>query len=262
MTSGESADTGHNGRVPRRSKPEKYRPSWFWLLGAVIVPFIRGAAGLRLKGVENVPERGAFVLSPNHYSEIDPVIVAVALWRIGRAPRFLAKASLWKIPVLGAALKATGQIPVERAGVTRSSVPLDAAEALTREGQAVIVYPEGSLTRDPDMWPMRGKSGAVRLALEQGIPLIPAAHWGTQGLMPRYAKGIRLFPRAKITVLFGEPVDLDRFRGRPMNPEMLAEATDVVMQRITGLLEQLRGETAPPERWDPKIKGQTETGRF
>ncbi|BDI21827.1 1-acyl-sn-glycerol-3-phosphate acyltransferase [Herbiconiux sp. L3-i23] len=250
------------GKPEKRSKPEKYSPSWFWPLGGVLVPFIRATTKLRLRGVENVPETGAFVLSPNHFTNIDPVIIAVALWRIGRAPRFLAKASLFKVPVLGAALRVTGQIPVERSGVTRNAVPLDSAEALVREQKAVIIYPEGSLTRDPDVWPMRGKSGAVRVALEQGIDLIPVAHWGAQGLLPRYGKKLKLFPRTKIDILFGEPVDLSAYRGKPIDQALLTAATEVVMQSITGLLEQLRGEKAPAERWDPKSKGQTETGRF
>jgi len=211
---------------------------------------------------EKVPMTGAFVLAPNHYSEIDPVVVAYALWRLGRAPRFLAKASLFKIPVVGAALRASGQIPVERGGSTRGRATLTAAQKLVDEGHSVIVYPEGSLTRDPDLWPMRGKSGAVRLALEHGIPVIPAAHWGTQHLMPRYGKKISLFPPARITVKFGDEVDLSRFRGVPLDSATLTAATDVVMAAVTRLLEDLRGESAPAERWDPKKQGQTETGRF
>jgi 1-acyl-sn-glycerol-3-phosphate acyltransferase len=226
------------------------------------VPFVRGTTRLKTHGTENVPESGAFVMAPNHYSEIDPLVVAVAVWQLGRAPRFLAKSSLFKVPIIGPALKATGQIPVERGGMSRSAVPLEAAHNLVREQRAVIVYPEGSLTRDPEMWPMRGKTGAVRLALEQDIPLIPVAHWGIQGLMPRYSRKLKLFPRAKVDILFGEPVDLSEFRGKPLDPTVLAAATDKVMQSVTVLLEQLRGEAAPAERWNPKSQGQTETGRF
>lgn len=264
------ASADHNGPVPRGSessavksgKPEKHRPSWFWPLAVIVVPFIRLATRLRVEGKENVPLAGAFVMSPNHYSEIDPLIVAVALWQTGRAPRFLAKASLWKVPVVGAALRATGQIPVERAGGSRTAVPLEAAEKLVSEERGVIIYPEGSLTRDPDMWPMRGKVGAVRLALEHDIPLIPVAHWGTHGLMKRYGKGLTLIPRARITVRFGEEVDLSAFRGRPLDAANLNAATEAVMARITGLLAELRDEPAPAERWDPKNRGQSETGRF
>ena len=140
------------------------------------------AVRFRFHHAERMPQAGAFVLAPNHYSEIDPVVMGVVCWKLGRAPRFLAKASLFKNPVLAWFLRTSGQIPVERAG-SKSHAALRAAEELVEKGRMVVVYPEGSLTRDPDLWPMRGKTGAVRIALEQDIPIIPAAHWGTQALL-------------------------------------------------------------------------------
>ncbi|MEQ1736507.1 MAG: lysophospholipid acyltransferase family protein [Rhodoglobus sp.] len=211
--------------------------------------------------VERVPKTGPLILAPNHYSNIDPLVSAYALWRTGRVTRFLAKASLFKVPVLGAALRATGQIPVERA-TAGGRDPLAAASMLVEQDLAIIVYPEGTLTRDPDMWPMRGKSGAVRLALEHGVPIIPCAHWGAQKILPRYSSRLSLFPRKDVQVIFGEPVDLSRWEGKPQSAAVLAEATEAVMQAITGLLEELRGEKAPAERWDPSKHGQTEIGRF
>jgi 1-acyl-sn-glycerol-3-phosphate acyltransferase len=157
--------------------------------------------------------------------------MGVAVWRLGRTPRFLAKASLSKVPFLGFYLRRTGQIPVERQAGSLTT-PLDAAHRLIESGQGVIVYPEGTLTREPDLWPMKGKTGAVRMALEAGIPLYPAAHWGTQNLMPRYGKGISVFPRPRIEVLVGQPLDLSMFEGRPVTRELLAEATDRLMLAI------------------------------
>jgi len=233
----------------------------FRLLAAIAVPPIDLMAKLRLSGVENVPKTGAFVLAPNHYSEIDPLIIGVAMWKVGRMPRYMAKASLFKIPVVGKLLHASGQIPVERAGA-RGSDPLAAAKKIAEQGLAVVIYPEGTLTRDPDLWPMRGKTGAVRTALEQGVPVIPVAHWGTQLVMPRYGKKISFFPRKKIDVRFGPAVDLSAFAGRKLDSATLAEATDVVMEAITAIFEELRGETAPAERWDPAKHNQKDTGRF
>ena len=202
-------------------------------------------------------------MSPNHYSEIDPIAMGAAIWHLGRLPRFMAKESLFKVPVFGWLLKATGQIPVRREGAVRANGnPMGAAEELIRREAAVIVYPEGTLTRDPDLWPMRGKSGAVRLALETGIPLIPAAHWGTQNLMPRYGKGIHPFPRKTIEVAVGEPLDLSKFEGRDVDQKVVNEATVMLMNEITRLLAGLRGETPPSELWDPAKHKQTETGRF
>jgi 1-acyl-sn-glycerol-3-phosphate acyltransferase len=236
----------------------------FRLMAAIAVPPIDLIAKLKITGVENVPKTGAFVLAPNHYSEIDPLIVGVAMWKIGRMPHYMAKASLFSVPIVGRLLQASGQIPVERpdSGKRKGSDPLSAAKQIAAQGLAVVVYPEGSLTRDPDLWPMRGKTGAVRTALEQGIPVIPAAHWGTQLVMPRYAKKINVFPRKTVHVKFGPEVDLSRYAGRKLDSVALAEATDIVMDAITALFEELRGEKAPVERWDPAKHNQKDTGRF
>ena len=252
-----SAEPAH----PADHHPSEKTPI-FRLLAFIAVPAMSLLARFRLHGVENVPQRGAFVLAPNHYSEIDPLVMGIAMWKVGRMPRYMAKAALFRIPVLGAIMRASGQIPVERAGSGRDSDPLGAAKRIADEGLSVIVYPEGSLTRDPGLWPMRGKTGAVRIALEQNIPVIPAAHWGAQLVMPRYAKRISLFPRKNVDILFGPPVDLSAFADRKLDSTTLAEATEVVMQAITTLFEELRGETAPAERWDPSKHNQKDTGRF
>jgi 1-acyl-sn-glycerol-3-phosphate acyltransferase len=209
-----------------------------------------------------MPRKGAIIISPNHFTNIDPVIIGVAVWYLGRAPRFMAKASILRIPVLGWLLRMSGQIPVERGGSTRSSAALKAARELVSKGRSVIVYPEGSLTRDPDLWPMRGKSGAVRLALELGIPVVPIAHWGTQDIMARYSKKISFFPRKHVLVKVGDPVDLSEFSADDMSGKNLTAASEKVMNAITALVEDLRGEKAPKVRWNPADHNQSETGKF
>jgi 1-acyl-sn-glycerol-3-phosphate acyltransferase len=247
--------------APAKARSETRRPSFFWVLAALVLPIFNLAVRFRFHHPERMPQAGAFVLAPNHYSEIDPVVMGAASWKLGRAPRFLAKASLFKNPVLRWFLRMSGQIPVERAG-SSSHAALKAAEELVEKGRMVIVYPEGSLTRDPDLWPMRGKTGAVRIALERDIPVVPAAHWGTQALMPRYGKKISLFPRKTIDVIIGEPLDLSAYRGRPLEQSMLLKATGELMDAIAALLADLRDEPAPAERWDPTAHGQKETGRL
>ena len=115
-------------------------------------------------------------------------MVGMVAWKLGRLPRFLAKGSLFRVPVVGWFLRKSGQVPVERGGSARGAAPLQAAQQIVDDGGIVIVYPEGSLTRDPDLWPMRGKTGAARMALEHDIPVIPMAHWGTQQVMARYGR--------------------------------------------------------------------------
>jgi 1-acyl-sn-glycerol-3-phosphate acyltransferase len=242
--------------------PHRSEKTAIWrFLAVIIIPAMGLLSKITIIDGEKAPKSGAFVLTPNHYSEIDPLVMGVAMWRVGRMPRFLAKASLFKIPVFGAILRASNQVPVERAGVARQADPLAAARQITEHGLAVIVYPEGTLTREPDLWPMRGKLGAVRMALDADIPIIPIAHWGTQLVLPRYGK-LSLFPRKKITVKFGDPVDLSEFRDKPRTTKNLGEATELVMHAITGLLEDLREEKAPAVRWDPSSQHQSETGHF
>jgi len=248
--------------TPRSS--ERARPWFFWPLAGIVVPLVSLLAKIRVTGAEKLPREGAFVLAPNHYSEFDPLIVAVAVWRAGKAPRFMAKESLFRVPVLGGVLRLTGMVPVARTSSAASAKQtLKQSAELVEHGRGVIVYPEGTLTRDPDLWPMRGKSGAVRLALTDGIPLIPMAQWGTQAIMGRYQKGLSLWPlRKPVQVIIGDPVDVSDLRGRASEPAALNEATTRLMNAITALLEQLRDEKAPAERWNPASHGQKETGRL
>lgn len=240
-----------------RRRPEKIL-RWRIVAGLAI-PIFEFFGRYRMRGLDHIPKRGAFVIAPNHVTNFDPLTTAYLVWRGGRVPRFLAKASLFRVPVLGWLLRFTGQIPVERDG--SGPDPLKAATRLIDDELAVIVYPEGTLTRDPDEWPMRGKSGAVRLALQHGIPLVPMAHWGVQRILPRYEGRLSFFPRKNVEMLVGPPIDLTPWAGRT-DAEALAEATTVLMNEIARLVGELRGETPPAQRWNPTEHGQSEWGRF
>jgi 1-acyl-sn-glycerol-3-phosphate acyltransferase len=226
------------------------------------LPVVTTLTRLRIVDGRKLPRHGACIIVPNHFSELDPLLIGVAVWRLGRLPRFLAKGSLFRIPIVGWLLAKTGQIPVDRVGPSRQYSPLDAARLVAERGNAVIVYPEGTLTRDPDLWPMRGKTGAARMALAYDVPVIPVAHWGTQEILGRYSRRIHVFPRHTVTVVVGDPVDLSRYRGRPADAGLLAEATETIMAAVTDLLVGLRGGTPPEVRWDPAAHHQKETGRF
>jgi 1-acyl-sn-glycerol-3-phosphate acyltransferase len=246
-----------SGRGARRSREK----TLLWhAIAVLLLPLLTLMAKYVTIDGHKLPRRGAFILAPNHYSEIDPIIMGRIMWGLGRVPRFLAKASVFSNPVIGAILRASGQIPVDRDG--RSQAPLKAAQQLVDNELAIIIYPEGTLTRDPDLWPMRGKSGAVRMALQAGVPIIPAAHWGTQQIMARYSKKISFFPRKRILCKIGDPVDLSDLVGRPIDQALLAEGTNRVMNAIAALLGELREEQPPAERWDPVKNNQKETGRF
>ena len=223
---------------------------WWRLAQVVILPLFSAFVTMRIRPGSSLPQDGPFIVAPNHYSEIDPIVMGVAVWRLGRTPRFLAKASLFRIPVLGFYMRKTGQIPVEREA--RGNSAIDAAHRLMESGQGVIVYPEGTLTREPNLWPMRGKSGAIRMALEGNMPLYPAAHWGTQMLMARYGKKITVRPRPHIDVVIGEPMDLSAHRGKPLSKELVDQLTDELMHAIQLLVAELRGEPAPAGIFQPR----------
>ena len=109
---------------------------------------------------------------------------------------------------------------------------------------------------------MKGHTGAARMALESGIPVVPMAHWGAQEVLPRYAKRLYIFPRKTSRLVVGDPVDLSAFAGRPLDRATLTEATNVIMDAITSLLAGLRGEQPPAQRWDPAAHNQPTHGRI
>jgi 1-acyl-sn-glycerol-3-phosphate acyltransferase len=206
-----------------------------------------------------LPAHGGYVIAANHVSHVDPVTMAHFVYDHGRLPRYLAKASLFDVGFVGGVLRRTGQIPVHRLSSDAASAFGSAVEAV-RRGEVVIVYPEGTITRQPDMWPMVGKTGAARIALAAGCEVYPVAQWGAQDLLAPYAKKPRLLPPASIRMKAGDPVDLDDLRGQPLTPAVLREATERIMAAITALLEDVRGETAPTGRFDPKKAGVREIG--
>lgn len=211
-------------------------------------------------GAENVPRQGGCVLAPNHISEIDPLAVGHFVAAAGRPPRYLAKASLFSVPVMGPILRRAGQIPVERQSADAAGA-FGAAVAEVRAGRAVIVYPEGTITRDPEAWPMVGKTGAARIALATGCPVIPIGQWGAQELLAAYAARPHVLPPKRMHVTAGPPVDLSDLYGEAPTAAVLTEATERIMRDITVLVADLRGEPAPAERFDPRAAGVPLTGR-
>lgn len=211
------------------------------------------------RGGENLPADGGCVLISNHVSEFDPVPFGHFVVDNGRIPRFLGKAEVFAVPVVGRIIASAGQIPVYR-NTTDAAKAFTAAIEAVNSGKCVIVYPEGTISRDPDLWPMVGKTGAARIALTTGCPVIPCAQWGPNHLLPPYARKPLLFPRKTMRVAAGEPLDLADLHGQPLTPAVLREATDRMMAAITALLEQIRGERAPEQRYDPKAAGVPATG--
>jgi 1-acyl-sn-glycerol-3-phosphate acyltransferase len=235
------------------------RKGWAWTLGLVVVkPILLMTTKHRWIDGEKIPAEGGLLLVVNHISEVDPLVVAHLVWDHGRIPRYLAKAGLFKNKFLGIFFRSAGQIPVYRASKDAAGA-YDAAVAAVRDGECVVVYPEGTITRDPDLWPMIGKSGAARIALATGAPVIPVGQWGAQEVLAPYAKKPDLFPRKLITMKVGDPVDLADLSGAT-TAAAVTEATNRIMAAVTELVEDVRGGTAPPERFNPRTAGVKEFG--
>ena len=193
--------------------------------------------------MNDVPATGPVILVPNHVSHFDPLVVAHYLYRAGRWPRFLGKASVWKVPVIGFLLTKAQQIPVER-GSVEAVKSLDTLVEALRAGGAVVIYPEGTTTRHPGLWPMRGKTGAARLALLTGAPVVPIANWGAQRIFDPRTNRLRL-RRTRVTVTAGKPVDLSRWAGREPSRVVLAEMTEAIMMDVRDLLGEIRDGEPP-----------------
>ena len=215
---------------------------------AVVHPLSSLLFRLTYRHLERIPATGPVLLVVNHVSILDPIACARLVYDSGRLPHFLAKESVFK-GVVGVLLRRAGQIPVARWSMQAQGA-LDAARADLEAGNVVVIYPEGSVTRDPGWWPMQARSGAARLALTTEAVVVPVAQWGPQLLHDYHAKKLHLRLRAPAEYLVGEPIDLATLRaevraGRALTTDLLRETTDLMMTRVRDQLAELRGEPAP-----------------
>ncbi|MFB6890770.1 lysophospholipid acyltransferase family protein [Kitasatospora sp. NPDC056327] len=228
---------------------------WYRFAAVLVKPVTTALVKPDWRGWEHLPEKGGFIAAVNHNSIIDPVVYAHWQYNSGRPPRILGKSSLFSVPFIGFMLRKTGQIPVFRESTDAAQAFRAAIDAVDR-GQCVQFYPEGTLTRDPDLWPMTGKSGVARVALMTGAPVIPVAHWGAHEIIPPYGRGgsgrsrFNLFPRHKVVVAAGPAVDLSKYQGQELTAQVLRDATEDIMAAITEVLAGIRGEEPPAERYD------------
>ena len=219
----------------------------FWRRFAVglVLPLLRVWTKRTWTGQANVPPAGGVIIVANHLSQFDPLVLAHYVYGLGRWPQFLAKASIWKVPVVGFLLTKTRQIPVQR-GSVEAAKSLDSLIHALDQGGSVIIYPEGTTTREPDLWPMQGKTGAARLALVTGAPVIPMATDGAQAVLDPRTKKFSFRPRVPIRVTAGPRVDLSKWDGEAPSRAVLDQMTEVIMTEIRDLLGGLRQETPPP----------------
>jgi 1-acyl-sn-glycerol-3-phosphate acyltransferase len=204
------------------------RPPLLYSVVAVLSwPILRGLFRLRVQGLENVPPSGGYVLSCNHLSNFDPWPLGMPLWP-RRWLRFMAKAELYWWPAKYL-LDAAGAFPVHRGLADREAV--ERAVGLARDGNVVVMFPEGTRRKKGlvKKHQARARSGAARIALQAGVPLVPAAVAGTDRLL-------RLGP---LRVAYGTPIDLDDLRESGDMRHTSQEATERLMASIVELEETL-----------------------
>lgn len=216
---------------------------WYHVLKVLLRTPFRLWFNWRMDGLDGIPAEGPLIVAGNHLSYLDPFAHALFVMEAGRRPRFLAKQELFGNPLVGAALRGAGQIPVDRGSGDRT--PLDAAARALEAGEVVVVYPEGtSVTTNEDFSPGRGKTGVVRLAQRTGVPILPVATWGGQYVWRRSGRQ---------SLAFGRPVWLAA--GSPLRPDGGPDAdtstvrteTDRLMAELGAIVDRLRERY--PARW-------------
>jgi 1-acyl-sn-glycerol-3-phosphate acyltransferase len=217
---------------------------WYRFAEAVLRPPIALWFNWRFEGLEHVPTEGPVLIACNHISYLDPLAHAYMLLKAGRRPRFLAKKELYGNALLRLALQGMRQIPVERG--SGSSAPVDAARDTLKTGEAVLIYPEGTITRNPDFTPMQGRTGVARLTLASDVPVLPIAVWGSQMVWQRKGLGSLKFGRP-IWLKAGAPMDFSEFDDKLDEPKTLRVVTDMVMDELTRLVNDMRSRY--PKRW-------------
>ena len=199
------------------------RPSPTYTVAALLSwPILHGPYRFDARGRENIPAEGGFVLACNHVSNFDPWPLGLPLWP-KRFLRFMAKSELYWFP-LTLVLNGAGAFPVRRGQADAEAI--ETAVRLARDGNVIAMFPEGTRRRKGlvKRFEARPRTGAARIALEAGVPLVPAAVRGTE----------RLLWLGPIRVVYGAPVELDDLRGRDAR-EAAQEATERLMARIGAL---------------------------
>jgi 1-acyl-sn-glycerol-3-phosphate acyltransferase len=226
---------------------------WVGLAATFFYPLCAVLARRENRGTERIPRQGGVLLVMNHVSHIDPMYDAVFVHKLRRVPRFLAKESLFKPFLIGSVLRGSAQIAVYRGSADAKDSLRDANAALSN-GKLVVIYPEGTITKQPEGWPMHARTGVARLALDNDVLVLPVARWGTKEILDLYNKKFRPFPRHHVTTVVGEPVDLSAYRDRPVTSAVLREVTDLLMTSVTTMVAEVRGETPPTEVFRPTAK--------
>ena len=228
-----------------------YSPGWRRFTTIILPPLIRSIMKHRAGGQEHFPRDGGMIVAGNHLSYADWPAMALFCHEAGHYPVFTIKSPVFDVKIIGWLLRKFGQLPVFRGRADAALVLNDAEQRIAR-GACVVFYPEGTASRDPDLWPMVARTGVARLALTTGVPVIPVACWGAQNIMPYGDKRPKPFPRKIVNIVAGPPVDLSAYAGKPLTADTLRSVTNAIMADVTKLVAEIRGEQPPAVPYDPR----------
>jgi 1-acyl-sn-glycerol-3-phosphate acyltransferase len=213
-------------------EPPVITAGW-WAAGhVVLVPPFKWGVRLQVAGARNIPSEGPVLVVSNHISQIDPMVLGIAARP--RRSHYMAKAELFRVPLLGGTIHRLGAFPVERGGADRRA--LRTAKEVLRRGDLLLMFPEGTRYTDGRLRP--GLPGAGSLGLEPGVTVVPAAIWGSHRMLRR------------VRVVFGAPLDLSDVAQGPRSARSRT-AADRMMAAIAALLPAAGGPpTEPPGHLD------------
>lgn len=231
---------------------------WAWRLAVRLAgPAVSLLGRLQVTGgVDPALRRGPLILASNHIGNLDVVVLAAACHRLGLRPRYIVAGGLMRAPVLGVLLHRAGHIRVDRDGPDAMWTAAVATTALEHAAH-VVVYPEGRIGLDPQMWPERGRTGVARLALTAGVPVLPVSQWGAheavayggRGAVARSMAG-SLWRQPRLAVHVGPPVPLADLSAARVGDARRA-ALRITAAITSGLWTLRRDEPGLPHRIDP-----------
>jgi 1-acyl-sn-glycerol-3-phosphate acyltransferase len=242
--------TEHSPEPGRKVVTKADAARMYRIAAGILQPISRATSRQDWHGRSELDRPSGLLLVVNHISNYDFLVIADYVNSTGRPVRFLAKESVFTLPILGPMIRGAEQIPVRRSSSDARNALAAAIEAV-EAGECVVVYPEGTLTKDPDGWPMLAKTGAARIALATDVPVIPIGQWGAGDVLPRGSARPRFWPRRTVHVSAGSPIDLSSVRGREIDVHLLREVTELFMSSITAIVAGLRDQTPPAGRFDP-----------
>lgn len=224
---------------------------WIRLCVVIIYPLTGALFRIRWRHLDRMPATGGVIVVINHISHVDTLLMARLIWQTGRVPRFMIKSTVFDVKVLGSIMSGAKQIPVAR-GTTEAAKSLEAAVAALDAGEAVIIYPEGTITKDPLQWPMQAKSGLARLIMAAPhIPVVPVGQWGAQ---QRKNNKLVWLTRPVVEASVGDPIDMGEYKDAAKSVDTLRAITERIMQAVRAEVAILRGEAPPQQFFRPSGK--------